>query len=92
MKDLLERVEAKWYKDAKKADRKVKDVYSNLERIEKQVRIIRRIMDRQKQFPGKKDTMDAVEDSGSNAMMMIEFAKDVLNDIVEINKYNVSSR
>jgi len=35
MKDLLERVEAKWYKDARKADRKVKDVYSNLERIEK---------------------------------------------------------
>jgi hypothetical protein len=92
MKDLLERVEAKWYKDAIKADRKVKDVYFNLERIEKQVGIIRRTMDRQKQFPGKKDTMAAVEDSGSNAMMMIEFAKDVLNDIVEINKYNVSSR
>jgi len=49
-------------------------------------------MDRQKQFPGKKDTMAAVEDSGSNAMMMIEFAKEVLKDIVEINKYNVSSR
>ncbi len=92
MKDLLERIEAKWYKDAKKADRKVKDVYFNLERIEKQVGIIRRTMDRQKQFPGKKDTMAAVEDSGSNAMMMIEFAKDVLNDIVEINRYNVSSR
>jgi hypothetical protein len=92
MKDLLERVEAKWYRDARKADRKVKEVYSNLERIEKQVEIIRRTMDRQKQFPGKRDTMAAVEDSGSNAMMMIEFAKDVLNDIVEINKYNVSSR
>jgi hypothetical protein len=92
MKDLLERVEAKWYKDARKADRKVKDVYSNSERIEKQVGIIRRTMDRQKQFPGKKDTMAAVEDSGSNAMMMIEFAKEVLKDIVEINKYNVSSR
>jgi hypothetical protein len=36
--------------------------------------------------------MAAVEDSGSNAMMMIEFAKEVLKDIVEINKYNVSSR
>lgn len=92
MKELLERIEAKWYKEAIKSDRKVKDVYSNLDRIEKQVGIIRRTMDRQKQFPGKKDTMAAVEDSGSNAMMMIEFAKDVLNDIVEINKYNVSSR
>jgi predicted transcriptional regulator len=92
MKELLERIEAKWYKEAIKSDRKVKNVYSNLERIEKQVGIIRRTMDRQKQFPGKKDTMAAVEDSGSNAMMMIEFAKDVLNDIVEINKYNVSSR
>ena len=92
MKELLERIEAKWYKEAIKSDRKVKDVYSNLDKIEKQVGIIRRTMDRQKQFPGKKDTMAAVEDSGSNAMMMIEFANDVLNDIVEINKYNVSSR
>jgi hypothetical protein len=92
MDKILEKIESNWFSKAKSADKKVSSVYENLDRIENQVKIIRKSMDRQRRYPGRKDTIAGVEDSGSNAMMMIEFAKDVLKDIVEINKYNVESR